>query len=50
MINILFGWLTKPNVLWTPLDQLIFIAEAIILLFIICVLYAIWEDRKGKKK
>lgn len=56
VIDFLFGWLTKPTVLHTPLDEIMCIIEIFVLLPIgIAVIWQIienikeWKERKNKK-
>lgn len=35
MKNILFGWLIKPEILHTPLDEVMYVIEILILIFVI---------------
>lgn len=35
MKEFLFGWLTKPEILHTPLDEVMYVIEILILIFVI---------------
>lgn len=55
IIDFLFGWLTKPELLQTPLDSFIFIIEFFVILPLgIAVIYCIketikeWRERRNK--
>ena len=54
MKEILFGWITKPEMMITPLDSLIGLAEIIITFVIIVTIISIYvtikENIKDKKK
>ena len=50
MIDFFFGWLIKPNYKVTFLDEIIFWAEAFILLVIISFTIVIIQDKKEKRR
>lgn len=53
MIDFLFGWLTKPEIMQTPIDKLIGVSEFIIfsvlVITVIAICITIKENRKDKK-
>lgn len=50
MVNILFGWLTKPAVLITTLDKAIFVIEFIILIFVGYIAFVITDILVNKRR
>jgi hypothetical protein len=41
MLDILFGWITKPMYMHTPLDTLIILIEVVVII----ILFTIWAGR-----
>lgn len=54
LLDLLFGWLHKPNYLLTPIDEFIILVEVVLLFILIIVVYAfvsvIVDSIKEKRK
>lgn len=45
MIDLLFGWLTKPNYLMTGFDRVIGFIELLIVVFVLAIIHVILDDK-----
>lgn len=50
MIDLLFGWILKPQYQLTFLDNVFAIVEIFLVIFIICVIMAVYYNFKYKKE
>lgn len=49
MNNLLFGWMTKPKLTMTPLDEMIRFAEVTVMIVIACAVWSWFNYRRTKK-